>query len=152
MERERGVVSAVGIVSIAVGVLNLCWRGGPLLVAPAAFLRWMKGMSKTNGRTRVFGTFMLILGATMVWAGASEGVSFDPNSQGTLLAFILLVFGLVAAGFATVALVVFPAFFRGLAEVFVPSEPTGRLTGWRILGLAQVIVSWLFIYFGALAL
>ena len=145
-------MSAVGVVSIAVGVLNLCARGGPLLATPAVSLGWMSGMSKTNGRTRVFGVFILILGATMVWAGASEGASFDVDSQSTLLAFVLLLLGLATAGFATVALVVLPDIFRVLANAFVPSDPSGNLAGWRMIGLAQVIISGLFIYFGALAL
>lgn len=64
-------MSAVGIVSIAVGVVTVCGRI-PLVVAPAATLRWFKGMIMTNGRIRVLGAFVLLLGATMVWAGASE--------------------------------------------------------------------------------
>ena len=56
-QRHHGaVVRAVGIVSIAVGVLGL-WGRIPLVVAPAANLRWIKGAIRTNGRIRVLGVF-----------------------------------------------------------------------------------------------
>ena len=42
--------------------------------------------------------------------------------------------------------------YRALAAKFLPSEPSGRLVGWRIRGLVGVIVGVLLIYFGMLAL
>ena len=121
-----------------------------MLVAPATFLRWFRGMARTNGRNRVFGALFLTVGAIMVWAGASEEASFNVNEQRTL-AFILSVLGWGIVGI-TPLIVLFPVGFRALANAFVPSDPSESLIGWRIMGLAQVIISGLFIYFGALAL
>ena len=60
-------MSAVGIVSISGGVLGVFY-GGSFVVAPAALLRWFKGTIRTDGRTRIFGAFLLPLGAAMIWA------------------------------------------------------------------------------------
>ena len=65
-------MSAVGVVSIALGIIVVCSRA-PLVVAPAPTLLWWQGMFSTNSRVRVFGGAMLPLGATMIWAGSSEG-------------------------------------------------------------------------------
>ncbi len=143
-------MSAVGIVSISVGVLGVFF-GGSSLVAPAALLRWFKGTIRTNGRTRIFGAFLLSLGAAMIWAGASEEGSFDVNQQSTL-AFILSLIGWAWVVVMTTALVLFPGFYRGLTNAFLPSDPSGSLSGWRLLGLVRVVISVPFIYFGARAL
>ena len=134
-------MNAVGIVSIALGVPVACGRGA-MVVAPAATLRWIKGMIRTNGRIRVFGAFVLPVGATMVWAGASEDSG---------LAGFLLLIGLGTAGIAPL-MVLFPGAYRALANAFLPSDPSGSLTGWRMAGLAGVIAGVLLIYFGARAL
>ncbi len=143
-------MSALGIVSVVVGVLGVCY-GGFVFVAPAALLRWFKGTATTNGRTRTFGAFMLPLGVAMIWAGASEEGSFDLNGQSTL-AFILSLIGWAWVVVMTTALVLFPGFFRALIHTFVPSELSGSLIGWRSLGLVRIAISAPFIYFGALAL
>ena len=144
-------MSAVGIVSISVGVLGVFY-GGSLLVAPAALLRWVKGtIIRTDGRTRIFGAFLLTLAAAMIWAGASEEGSFDVNQQSTLAAILSLI-GWAWVFVMTTALVLFPGFYRGLTNAFVPSDPSGSLSGWRLLGLVRVVISVPFIYFGALAL
>ena len=143
-------MSALGIVSVAVGALGVCY-GGFVFAAPAALLRWFKGMATTNGRTRTFGAFMLPLGVAMIWAGASAEGSFDLNGQSTL-AFILSLIGWAWVAVMTTALVLFPGFFRALIHVFVPSELSGSLIGLRVLGLVRIAVSTSFIYFGALAL
>ncbi len=135
-------MSAVGIVSIAVGVVAVCVRGA-LLVAPAATLRWFKGTIGTNGRIRVLAAFALTLGATMVRAGASADSG---------LADVLSVFGWVIVGISTPALVLFPGAYLALANAILPSDPSASLTGWRLRGLAGVIAGVLLIYFGALAL
>ena len=143
-------MSAVGIVSIAAGVLGVC-RGGPLLAAPAAFLRWFKRTFRTNGRVRVLGAFLLTFGATMVWAGAS----LDVNEQSTLravLALILFLLGLAFVGIAAPWLVLFPGAYRALVNAIVPSDASGSLILWRMAGLAGLILSVLLIYFGARAL
>ena len=107
-------MSAVGIVSIALGVVGVCTQGS-LLVAPAATLRWFNGTIRTNGRMRVLGTFYLTLGATMVWVGVSEG--------STLLAFILFLFGLGIVGIIAPLTVLFPGFFRAFINAMTMKVP-----------------------------
>ena len=135
-------MSAVGIVSIVAGVVAVCGRGLSL-VAPAATLRWLKGTTRTNGRIRTLGACALILGASMVWAGASEDSG---------LATILLVGGWVVVGISTPALVVFPGVFRAIADAILPSDARPTPTWWRVRSLAGVAAGALLIYFGALAL
>jgi len=135
-------MSKVGVVSIVLGVLVVCSRGA-LLVAPAATLRWFEGLIGTNGRTRALGAVSLALGASMVWAGASEHSG---------LATILSVGGWAVVGISALALVLFPAAYRAIVEGMLPSDTDADLTGWRVLGLAGVILGGLLIYFGALAL
>ncbi len=135
-------MSEVGVVSIVLGVVVVCGRGA-LLVAPAATLRWFEGVIGTNGRTRALGAVTLTLGASMAWAGALEHSG---------LATILSVGGWAVVGISTLALVLFPAVYRAIAEAVLPSDTDADLTGWRILGLAGVIIGGLLIYFGALAL
>ena len=143
-------MSALGIVSIAVGVLGVSYAGF-LFVAPTALMRWFSRTVRTNGRTRTFGAFMLPLGVAMIWAGASEEGSFDLNGQSTL-AFILSLIGWAWVVVMTTALVLFPGFFRALIHTFVPSELSGSLIGWRLLGMVRIAISAPFVYFGALAL
>ena len=64
-------MSAVGIVTITLGVLVVCGRV-TLLVAPAATLCWFKETIASNGRLRTLGAFFVTLGVAMAWAGASE--------------------------------------------------------------------------------
>ena len=135
-------MSAVGIVSISGGVLGVFY-GDSFVVAPAALLRWFKGTIRTDGRTRIFGAFLLPLGAAMIWAGASE--------ESTLAAILSLI-GWAWVFVTTPALVLFPGFYRGLTNAFLPSDPSRSLAGWRLLGLVRVVISVPFIYFGALAL
>jgi hypothetical protein len=135
-------VSEVGIVSITLGVIVVCGRGA-LLVAPAATLHWFERAIATNGRTRAFGGLVLILGAAMVWAGA-------PAHTG--LATVLSVVGWVILGIGTLALVLFPAVYRSIAEALLPSTEDADLIGWRLVGLLGVGIGGLLIYFGALAL
>ncbi len=135
-------MSEVGVVSIVLGVVVVCGRGA-LLVAPAATLRWFEGVIGTNGRTRALGAVTLTLGASMAWAGALEHSG---------LATILPVIGWPIVGISTLALALFPAVYRAIAEAVLPSDTDADLTGWRILGLAGVIIGGLLIYFGALAL
>ena len=142
-------MSAVGIVSISVGALGVFY-GGSSLVAPAALLRWFKGTIRTNGRTRIFGAFLLSLGAAMIWAGASEEGSFDVNQQSTLAAILSLIGWAWVVVMTTVVL--FPEFYRSFTNAFLPSDPSGSLSGWRLLGLGRVVISVPCIYFGALAL
>jgi hypothetical protein len=129
-------------VSIVVGVVVVCGRGA-LLVAPAATLHWFEGLIATNSGTRALGAFVLTLGAAMIWAGASEHNG---------LATVLSVVGWVIVGISTLALVLFPAVYRAIAEAILPSAADSDLIGWRFVGLLGVSIGGLLIYFGALAL
>jgi hypothetical protein len=120
----------------------VCSRGA-LVVAPAATLRWFEGLIRTNGRTRAFGPVPLALGASMAWAGSTEHSG---------LATILWVAGWAIVGISTLALVLFPAVYRAIAEAILPSDTDADLCGWRILGLLGVVIGGFLIYFGALAL
>jgi hypothetical protein len=134
-------VSALGIVSIVVGVIMLCSRGA-LLVAPRATLRWFGWMIETNGRTRALGAVVLALGAVMAWAGAGADGG---------LATLLYVVGWVVAVFGTFGLLVFPSVYRSIGEALLPSDGED-LTGWRGIGLVGVVIGAALIYYGALAL
>ncbi len=133
-------MSAVGIVTIALGVLMMCGRV-PLLVAPEATLRWFKETIASNGRLRTLGAFPVTLGAAMVWAGVSED-----SGLGTFLT----VFGWGFLG-ASALLVLFPGVYRAIANPFMPSDTSGLFL-WRFAGLAGTVVGVLIIYFGVLAL
>ena len=134
-------MSSVGIVTIALGVLVVCGRG-PMLVAPEPSLRWFQELIDTNGRLRLLGGFMIVLGAAMAWAGASED---------NVLASILTVFGWYSIGMSTLLLVLFPGVYRAIANPFLPSD-TSNLFLWRFAGLVGVLFGGVLIYFGALAL
>ena len=136
------MVNAVGLVSIVLGVLVVCGRGF-LVVAPGATLRWFQRLISSDGRMRTAGAFLVPLGAVMVWAG---------NSEDSGLAGVLLFVGLAFVAGTTLLLVLFPGAYRALAREFLPSDPSGRLVGWRIRGLVGVAVGVLLIYFGELAL
>jgi hypothetical protein len=135
-------MSAVGVVSIAVGAIVVANRG-LLLLAPAATLAWFKGIVETNGRIRALGAFVLALGATMAWAGASEE---------SVLATILTVLGWLFVGVGTLALVLFPDVYRAVANAVLPRDPSRNLFLWRFRGLVGVVAGAVLIYYGALAL
>ena len=135
-------MSAVGVVSITVGVLALCLRASTL-VAPAATLRWFTRAISTNGPIRVMGTCAVILGATMAWAGAAED---------STLAFILSFAGWAFVVMCTPAMVLFPGAYRALFNVAMPSDASTTLTVLRMRGVTGVIAGGLLIYFGARAL
>ena len=134
-------MSAVGIVTIALGVFMMCGRV-PLLVAPEATLRWFKETIASNARLRTLGAFPVTLGAAMVWAGPSED-----SGLGTFLT-------VVGWGFlgASALLVLFPGVYRAMADRVFPSDMSGSLFLWRFRGLAGTLVGVLIVYFGALAL
>jgi hypothetical protein len=135
-------MSKFGVVSIVVGVDLVCSRG-PLLVAPTATLRCFKGVIATNGRIRVLGIAVLILGTVMAVAGASEHGG---------LALLLSVVGWALVGTSTMVLLLFPAAYRSIAEAVLPSDKDEDLPGWRLLGLLGVVLGGLLIYSGVLAL
>ena len=127
-------MSSVGIVCIVLGSFIVISRG-LIAVSPAATLRWFKDMIKTETRVRTLGLFALTLPALMIWAGASED---------TVLAQVLLIFGLFFLLFAIPWLVFFPRSYMELTSSLLPSN----LMGWRLLGLLGAIVGLVLVYFG----
>ena len=135
-------MSAVGIVTIALGILVVCRRGA-LLVAPEAALGWFKETIASNGRLRTLGAFLMALGAVMVWASASED-----SGLGTFLT----IFGWGILVVSALLLVLFPGVYRAIANPFMPSDTSGFFL-WRFAGLGgTLLVGVLIIYFGVLAL
>ena len=132
-------MSPVGTVSIALGLLVVLGRGVPLVVAPAAYLRWLRRLP--NNTTRMLGAAALILGGAMAWAGTTDH---------TGLAGLLAVGGIGAVAAGTV-LVIVPGAFRRLTAL-LPAVEEGRLSGWRVLGMVKTAAGLLLIYFGVLAL
>ena len=53
-------MSAVGIVTIALGVLGVCEGGGPL-VAPEAYFGRLKETIASNARIRMLGAFVMAI-------------------------------------------------------------------------------------------
>ncbi len=135
-------MSAVGIVTIALGVLGVCEGGGPL-VAPEAYFGWLKETIASNARIRMLGAFVMALGGAMVWAGTSEDSG---------LATFLTVLGWVMLVISALVLVLFPGVYRTIANPFMPSDTSGSLFLWRVRGLAGILAGVLIIYFGVLAL
>ena len=133
-------MSAVGVVSIALGLLIVCIRG-PLVVAPGAWLRWFRWQIETNNRVRMLAAFVLVPSAAMVWAGTTD----DSTLAGVLM--IWGAFGLVMGPI----LVVFPGPYRTFASGFLPAAEEERLPGWRLLGILNVVGGSLLIYVGVLA-
>ena len=134
-------MSAVGIVTIALGVLGVCEGGAPL-VAPEAFFRWLKETIASNARIRMLGAFVMALGGAMVWASTSED---------SVLGTFLTIFGWVCLVISGPLLVLLPGAYRAIANPFMPSD-TSNFFLWRCAGLASVPVGVFIIYFGVLAL
>ena len=134
-------MSAVGIVTIALGVLGVC-EGGGALVAPEAFLGWLKETIASNARIRMLGAFVMALGGSMVWASTSED---------SVLGIFLTIYGWVCLAFSAPLMVLFPGVYRAIANPFMPSD-TSNFFLWRCAGLASVPVGVFIIYFGVLAL
>ena len=134
-------MSAVGIVTIALGVLGVCEGGGPL-VAPEAYFGWLKETIASNARIRMLGAFGMALGGAMVWASTSED---------SVLGTFLTIYGWVLLAFSGPLLVLFPGVYRAIANPFMPSD-TRNFFLWRCAGLAGLPVGVFIIYFGVLAL
>ena len=127
-------MSTAGIVCIVFGALIVITRG-LIVVAPATTLRWVKDLISTETRVRTIGLSALVLPALMIWAGASED---------TVLAGVLLIFGLFFLLVTIPWLVFFPRSYMEIANFFLPSN----LMGWRVLGLLGAIVGLVLVYFG----
>ncbi len=119
-------MSSVGIVCIVFGFFIVISRS-LVVVAPATTLRWVKDMISTETRVRTLGLYALVLPALMIWAGASED---------TVLAYVLLVFGLLFLLLPIPWLVFFPRSYMEFTNSLLPSN----LMGWRVLGLVGVII------------
>ena len=122
-------MSAVGIVTIALGVLGVCGSGG-LLVAPEAYFGWLKETIASNARIRMLGAFVMALGGAVVWASTSED---------SVLGIFLTIYGWVCLAFSAPLMVLFPGVYLAIVKTLVPSEPSGNLTLWRLRGLAGVV-------------
>ena len=123
-------MSTAGIVAMFLGALVVCIRG-PLLLVPAATLRWFGEAIKTKGRTRVFGAFVALIAVPMIWSGMSEN---------TGLAAVLFIVGVFFLAIAIPALVLFPSFYMSIADSVLPADSGSNLFGWRIIGLVNVII------------
>ena len=132
----------VGITTIVLGALLICTRA-PLVVAPGPTLRWWRMVFEKNSRVRILGAAMLPLTVAMIWAGSPA------HSD---LASVVLLLGLVWLAVSAPVLLPFPGLLRALANAILPADLSGRLLGWRIVGLAGVLVGGFVIYVGALAL
>ena len=112
------------------GAIILCSRG-PLLVAPATTLRVFRAIIKTNARTRILGTCLVLLGAPTIWAGGSEE---------STLAIILMFIGWASVGVGVPALVLFPRIYVAIADAILPADSNTDLFGWRLIGLVGVVI------------
>ncbi len=135
-------MSPVGIVSIALGLLVVFLRGGPLMVAPAAYLRWVRRLIQANNTIRMLGAALLILGGVMAWAGTTDH---------SALASLLTVAGVASVAVGTI-LVTVPGVFSRYAVAFFPAIGEGRLSGWRVFGMVVTSAGLLLIYVGVRAL
>ena len=135
-------MNAVGIVSIALGVLTVCSRGC-LLAAPAPTLRWFRKLVGTNRGLRSLGSIVLVLGLAMIWAGASEDSG---------LASVLFFVGFAFVGLSSLLLLLFPGAYRALVNSTMPEDSSGVLSFLRIKGLTGILIGAAFIYFGVHAL
>ena len=136
-------MSAVGIVTITVGLLIVFTRGGPLVVAPAAYLRWVRGVLQKNNTTRILGAGVLGISAAMAWAGTTD--------DSDLAGFLLFV-GMLGIAVGTVLMILPGVFPRGFVTAFLPAVEEERLPGWRVFGIAVTSAGFLLAYFGVLAL
>ena len=81
-------------------------------------------------------------------SGDGLGSASEPSGLATVLSGV----GWAVVGISTLALVLFPAAYRAIAEAVLPSTADADLIGWRLVGLLGVSIGGLLIYFGALAL
>ena len=134
-------MSAVATATISLGLLVVCTRG-PLAVAPAAALRSFRRLIATNDRTRIFGAFLVMLGAAMIWAGTTED---------STLASLLTLAGLVTSPIGTLV-AIFSGWYRELAGAILPALDDESLPGWRLIGILGTSAGLVVIYVGVLAL
>ncbi len=135
-------MSVVGVTTIVFGIIVLCTRG-PLLIAPAAALRLLRRLIKTDGRIRTMGIVVLPLCPSMLWAGST-----DESGLAMLLSFL----GWLLLIVALPILLVFPSAYRAIIGGLLPDEESTDFYGWRVLGFVGGVIGVALIYFGVLAL
>ena len=112
------------------------------MVAPAAYLRWVRGQLQSNTAIRILAALLLGICAAMVWAGSTA----DSELAG------LLAFGGMLGIAVGAALVFLPGVLRALITAFLPAVEEERLPGWRVFGIAVTSAGFLLAYVGVLAL
>jgi hypothetical protein len=127
---EVSVMSTAGMVTMFLGVFIICTRA-PLVLIPATALRWLGEAIKTERRTRVYGAIAALIAVPMIWAGTTEN---------TELASVLFIFGVFFLVVSVSGLVLFPNVYMSLANSFIPEDLSGNLIGWRIFGIASVLI------------
>ena len=135
-------MNSAGIIAMILGALIVCSRG-PLLFAPRASIRLFREAIKTNNRTRVLGAFAVLLAGSMMWSGASQGSSLET---------IMFIFGVFFLVFTIPALVLFPHVYMSIADEVLPDDSGGRLLGWRVIGLAGIVIGGAIFWIGVDAL
>jgi len=123
-------VSIAGIVAIILGAFIILSRGA-LLLFPAATLHWLGTLLKTEARTRILGTIVVLIALLMMWAGMA---------QHTGLEIVMFIFGIFFLVVAVPGLLLAPTIYRNLANSFIPDDLSGSLFGWRMLGLLGVVI------------
>ena len=124
------------------GLIVVCGRL-PLMVAPAATLRWVKALIETNTRLRILGVIALLVATGMIWAGGAED---------SILASVLTIWGWAIVAMSTSLLMIFPGVYRKIASAFLPAAGDESLPGWRLIGGLGTMIGLLLIYSGVLAL
>lgn len=128
----------LGLASIAFGLVVIATRGSMLFV-PAATLRWTHSVLAEDAKRQRVGAGLVGLGGLMIFAGWS---------QDSLLATVVLVFGIGTVLFAAVGLLVVPKGLSNVRQTLEPNVPIGTTMGWRLLGLGGLTIGGLFVYGG----
>ena len=131
-------MSLSGWVAVAFGVLIIISRG-PLLFAPAATLRFFAKAIQTEARTRLIGVFAILLALLMIWSSSS--------AQSGLEGF-LLILGVFILVFTVPGMLMFPRTYMGILNSMLPTDLSGALFGWRLLGLVGVTIGIAFVSAG----
>ena len=135
-------MSKIGIVAIFLGVL-IAFGRGPLLLAPAATLRWFRKAIETEASTRMLGMFAVLIGLLMTWAGVDHGSGLES---------IMFIVGVFIVVVSIPALLLFPSAYMSIASSMLPDDAETSLIGWRFLGLVNILIGVALIRAGMVAL
>jgi uncharacterized protein YjeT (DUF2065 family) len=131
-------MSTSALICIIVGSLIIVGRG-PLVIAPAATLAFYRRLFATDLQVRVFGVFLLALGAGFAAAGrAATGVVGE----------IALIGGAAVALFALAAMLAFPAWMRSFADGVFDVASAMDSASLRVMGVLAVLIGAALIYVG----